>query len=243
MSVQPHPWRVRYLRLHLGWTDHYLLMSELEPKNNSLVQIKVGNVVRDMVYEPRCKVCNHPSRFSIEEKLLMGYKYSEISRAMSDLRSQKPDGEIETWPELEARNIKGHYQKGHVPLDSDMMAEFSKRRAEELGIEYEEAMVPVVDHVVVQRAVLAKGYEGLVKGEIHPDVKDTLAASKLLSDREKDLTNNSTVEEWQEFMTLYFQAVRATVAPEQWQQIVRAIQNHPVMRAMDARRQIEAAKE
>jgi len=219
-------------------------MTELpEPKNNSIVQIKVGNVVRDMVYEPRCKVCNHPSRFSIEEKLLMGYRYSEIARSMSDLRNQKPDGEIETWPELEARNIKNHYQQGHVPLDSEMMAEFSRRRAEELGIEYEEAMVPVVDHVVVQKAVVQKGYDALVKGEIQPDVKDMLAASKLLGDREKELANNSSVEEWQEFMTLYFQAVRSVVGQDQWQQIVRAIQNHPVMRAMDARRQIEASKE
>jgi hypothetical protein len=218
-------------------------MTELDPKPNSIVQVKVGNVVKDMVFEPRCKVCNHPARFSIEEKLLMGYKYSDISRAMSDLRKQKSDGEIETWPELEARNIKNHYQQGHVPLDHEMMAEYSKRRAEELGQDYEEAMVPVVDHIVVQKAVLAKGYEALAKGDITPDVKDTLAASKLLADREKDLANNSSVEEWQEFMTLYFQAVRATVAPEQWQQIVRAIQSHPVMRAMDARRQIEAAKE
>lgn len=219
-------------------------MTELpEPKNNSLVQIKIGNVVKDMVFEPRCKVCNHPARFSIEEKLLMGFKYSEISRAMSDLRKQKADGEIENWPELEARNIKNHYQQGHVPLDSEMLAEYSKRRAEELGLEYEDAMVPVVDHIVVQKAVLSKGYEALVKGEISPDVKDVLAASKLLSDREKELASNSTVEEWQEFMTLYFQAVRSVVAPDQWQQIVRAIQNHPVMRAMDARRQIEASKE
>lgn len=220
-------------------------MTELpEPKkNNSLVQIKVGNVVRDMIYEPRCKVCNHPARFSIEEKLVMGYKYIEIARAMTELRNRKPDGEVENWPELESRNIKYHYQQGHVPLDSDMLAEFSKRRAEELGIDYEEAMVPVVDHVVVQRAVLAKGYEALAKGEISPDVKDVLAVSKLLGDREKDLASNSTIEEWQEFMTLYFSAVRAVVAPEQWRQIIQAIQHHPVMRAMDARRQIEASKE
>lgn len=219
-------------------------MTELpEPKNKSLVQMKVGGVIRDMVYEPRCKVCNHPSRFSIEEKLVMGHKYIEIARAMSELRNQKPDGEIENWPELEARNIKHHYQQGHVPLDNEMLAEFSKRRAEELGVEYEEAMIPVVDHVVVQKAILQRGYEALAKGDIQPDVKDTLAASKLLSDRDKELANHSTVEEWQEFMSLYFQAVRATVQPDQWTQIVRAIQSHPVMRAMDARRQIEAAKE
>jgi hypothetical protein len=213
------------------------------PQNNSIVQIKVGEKVFDAVYEPRCKVCNHPARFSIEEKLLMGHRYTEIARWVSDVRSRKPDGEVEDWPELEAVNVKTHYQRNHVPLDSEMLAEFSKRRAEELGQDYEDAMIPVVDHVVVQQAILAKGYERLVKDEINPDVKDLLTASKLLGDFAKDKAQNSTIEEWQTFMALYFEAVRSVVAPEQWQQIKLAIQHHPVMRAMDARRQIEASKE
>lgn len=208
-------------------------MTELpEPKNNSLVRIKVGNVVRDMVFEPRCKVCTHPARFSVEEKLLMGFKYTEIARSISDLRKQKTDGEIENWPELEARNVKEHYQRGHVPLDSEMLSEFSKRRAEELGLEYEEAMVPVVDHIVVQKAVLAKGYEALVKGEIQPDVKDTLAASKLLSDREKEMKAQSSVEDWQTAMAVYFEAVRQTVTVEQWEQIGLILQTNPILQQM-----------
>lgn len=211
--------------------------------NNSIIQIKVGNKTFDAVYEPRCKVCNHPARFSIEEKLLLGHTYLQISKWVSDVRSRKPDGEIEDWPELESRNIKHHFQQGHVPMDSEMMAEYSKRRAEELGLEYEEAMVPVVDHVVVQKAILAKGYEAMVKGEIKPDVKDTLAASKLLGDFEKDKQDTSTIEEWQMFMKLYFEVVKSVVDDDQWRQIAYAIKTNPLMKAMDARKQIEAKKE
>lgn len=202
--------------------------------------MKIGNNIYDAVFEPRCKVCNHPARFAIEEKILLGNSYPKIARWVSDVRTQQPTGEIVDWPELEARNIKNHYVQGHCPLDAEMMRAFTERRAEELGEDLENSMTTFTDHIVVQKAILAKGYEALVKGEIQPDVKDTLAASKLLADREREIAEHATVEQWQEFMVIYFQAVRNVVSADQWNEIVKSIQHHPAMKAIDARRTIEA---
>lgn len=212
-------------------------------QNNSIVQVKIGNNVYDAVFEPRCKVCNHPARFTIEEKLLLGNSYPKIARWVSDVRATKPSGEQVDWPELEARNIKNHYVQGHCPLDAEMMRAFTERRAEELGEDLEESMTTFTDHIVVQKAILSKGYEALVKGEIQPDVKDTLAASKLLADREREIAGQASVEEWQDFMQLYFSVVRQVVAPEQWTQIVSDIQQHPVMKQMQRRKTIEGRVE
>jgi hypothetical protein len=175
----------------------------------------------------------HPGRFQVESKILLNFGWAAISRHVSDLRLERIDGTQEDWYELTPQQIKRHYEKGHCP-DAHVSRALVEERAKKRGIELADATAAFVDHVIVQEAVLQRGYELLVEGKIEPDIKDLLLASKLRGDLEVDDANQGTIEQWQEAMGVYFGAVQAVVSREQWEEIVEAIKNHPVIQRMNA---------
>ncbi len=209
------------------------MSSELEPVRSSIVQLRLNNRVYDMVQSSRCGTCMHPARFEIEAMILQNWGYPAISKFVSDKNKTKRDGSIIEWPELTPAQIRNHYQAGHCPVKGEVQRELARQRAEKRGIDLDESMGQYVDHVIVQTAVMRRGLELLEEGKIEPDVKDLLAASKLLQDQEEQ-AEGSTVEQWQEFMEIYFSAVQRVVSQDQWDEIKFAIQSHPAMQAMNA---------
>jgi hypothetical protein len=172
----------------------------------------------------------HPARFQIEAKLLQNFGW----KAVSDLNSQRVDGSIEDWPALTPAQIRAHTESGHCPIEGETRRALAEKRAQKMGIDLAEATGQFIDHEIVQHAILARGYERLIKGEIEPDVKDTLAAAKLLSEAEREDENAASVEQWQEFMGIYFQAVQTVVSRDQFEEIKAIIAAQPVFQHMDA---------
>jgi hypothetical protein len=208
--------------------------SDIEPVRSSVVQIKIGNRTYDAVQNRHCATCMHPARFQIEAKLLLNYGYAAVSRYVSELNQQKRDGSIEEWPELTPAQIKRHLESGHCPVEGELGRALVEERAKERGIDLTEANGQYLDHIIVKRAILARGYELLVRGNIEPDVKDTLAAAKLLGETESAESQGASEEQWQEFMSIYFNAVQSVVSHEQWDEIKSHIMAHPAFRSMKA---------
>jgi hypothetical protein len=208
--------------------------SELEPIRSSVIQLKIGNRTYDMVQNPRCGVCMHPARFQIEAKLLLNFGWAAVSRYVSELNSQRIDGTVEEWPALSPAQVRKHSESGHCPVEGEARRALTEQRAKKLGIDLAETTGQFLDHEIVQHAILARGYERLVKGEIEPDVKDTLAAAKLLSEGDKEDANAASEEQWREFMGLYFNAVQKVVSRDQWEEIKAIITSNPVFQSMNA---------
>lgn len=206
--------------------------TELESVRSSVVQVKIGNRVYDMVHSPRCATCMHPARFKIEAKLLQNFGYPAVARYVSELNSKRLDGTIEEWPELTPAQIKNHFTNGHCAAEGEVLRALAEERAKERGIDLAEANGSYLDHVIVQKAILSRGYELLLSGQLEPDVKDTLAASKLLGDAEAAGASETSEQQWQEFMSIYFDAVQSIVSREQWTEIKSRITAHPVFQAM-----------
>jgi hypothetical protein len=213
--------------------------SEIAPVSDSIIKIKIGNKEYPVVRSSRCGTCMHPARFAIEERLLLNYGYPSIIKWMSGKSTRLTDGTEEEWPVLTKEQLKYHRDQGHCPADSDMIHDLAQRRAQSMGFDLEENRGRFVDHVVAQQSVLAIGVEALLKGEIQPDVKDLLAASKLLADLEAAKNSDSSVEQWQELMVIYFKTVQATVSPEQWRLIMGKIANNPTVKSMQEKRVLE----
>jgi hypothetical protein len=209
--------------------------NEIEQVRSSVIQLKIGNRTYNMVENRQCKVCMHPGRFQVEAKILLNYGWTAISRFVQDLQHEKIDGSIEEWYPLTPIQIKNHFERGHCP-DGSVSKALVEERAKKRGIDLEDATTGFVDHIIVQNAVLARGYELLVEGKIEPDTKDLLLASKLLADSEQANTESSTIEQWQEFMGVYFSAVQNVVSREQWDEIVLEIKKHPVFSDMNPTR-------
>jgi hypothetical protein len=217
-------------------------MTELTPVSDSMVQIRIGNREYPAVRSSRCGTCMHPARFAIEERMLLNYGYPSIVKWISGNSTKNEDGSTVEWPDLTVTQIKYHRDQGHCPADSDMMHQLASRRAESMGFDLEKDRGRFVDHVVAQQSVLAIGLEALIKGEIKPEVKDLLAASKLLGDLEAAKQTDTSVEQWQELMVIYFKTVQSIVDQDQWAMIMNKISSNPVVRAMQEKRALEGDK-
>jgi hypothetical protein len=206
--------------------------SEVEPVRSSVIQIKIGNRTYDAVQNRNCATCMHPARFQIESKLLLNYSYAAVSRFVSELNQQKRDGSVEEWPELTPAQIKRHFEYGHCPVEGEIARALVEERARDKGIDLTNANGQYLDHIIVQKAILARGYELLVRGNIEPDVKDTLVAAKLLGEAEVAESTGASEAQWQEFMSIYFNAVQSVVSNEQWEEIKSHITSHPAFQSM-----------
>lgn len=213
---------------------------ELEQARDSMVQVKVGNRTYPAVQSSRCGVCMHPGRVEIEERLLSNYGYPAIVNFVADKRVTRNNGTVEDWPPLSKEQIRSHYTKGHCPLDTELLRQLSEERAKELGAQYEDSVGRLVDHQVFQRAVIARGYDRLVRGEINPDVKDTLAASKMLADLEANAQAVASQDQWAIAMQVYFEVVQESVTAEQWAQIGKRLNANPVLRALSENSVVDA---
>lgn len=184
----------------------------------------------------------HPGRFAIEEKMLMNFGYPAIVRFVSDQEIRKDDGSIETWPALTRMQLINHREKGHIPMNQQMMRELAEQRALQEGIDLTEHTGQFLDHYLVSKLVMTQGYEALIKGEIKPDVKDTLAAAKLQAEMDAANKQSLTTEQMQDLIFLYFRTVQKNVDLQQWQKIMREIQDNPLVlrfQQQQQQRQIE----
>ena len=212
---------------------------ELLPGSQSIVQVKIGQRTFDMVRHTRCAVCMHPGRYAIEEKILLNFGYPAIVRFVSETQVQKNDGTIEHWPPLTRMQLINHRDKGHIPLNAEMIRALAERRAQQEGINLEDYTGQFVDHVVANDIVLERGLERLVKGEIQPDVKDLLSASKLKADLEARNQQMMGEAQMQELMILYFRTVQKVVTEGQWKQIMAEISGDPTYQKFREQRVID----
>lgn len=204
---------------------------ELVPQSKSIVQVKVGSREYSMVRSTRCAVCMHPGRFTIEEKMLLNFGYPAIVRFIAEQPEiRKDDGSVETWPELTRTQLINHRNAGHVAANAEILHEFAQRRAEILGFDFETSSGALTDHYIGVQMVLQDGIERLVRGEIKPEVKDLLAASKMLADLENNNKQDATIEQYQELIPLFFAVVQKRVPAETFKVIMGEIQTHPVVK-------------
>lgn len=203
---------------------------------SSLVKVRIGPKTYDAVYSPSCHTCTHPARAAIEEKVLLNYAYSAIATMYSGRAVEGPEGEDLTLPDLSWTSIRNHYRNGHMPLEHAAAAKLVERRSEEMAGQIETAVDRVIEHRDVVQTVLERGYERIQQSLEEPDVKDTLAAAKLLADLDSRMGGAATTDEaWGEAMQVYFETARRLMPPEMWARFTRELQQNPVLRAIEAK--------
>ena len=200
---------------------------ELVPNaSSSLVQVKVGNRVYDARYSPKCHTCNHPARMEIELAIAKGWAYKRVSREFSNVEYVS-EGRTLVLPEIGWQNLRAHFTSGHMPIGVEAQRRLSERRANEIGSRYEEAAEQFVDHYVVAQAVMTAGYERLVSGEVTPDLKETLAAAKMIKEIEDAASGSIDNEAWSQAMGVYFETAQAIMAPDTWREFIAALSKNP----------------
>lgn len=209
----------------VGGKDH-----EKKPNHPaSLVMVRVGGHDLPQRSEARCHTCQHPNRLEIETLLVQGYAYRKVAEQVSEA-SGKP---ISWW------SIRDHYKAEHLPLNTAALRRLSENRTRELGAALDEAADQIVDHVVVAKAILQVGYQRLASGEAVPDVKETLAAAKLVKEIEEAAAGALDTQAWSDAFVQFFETARSVMSPEQYAEFGHRLATNPVLQAIEAKSQPE----
>lgn len=209
---------------------------------SSLVKVRIGSREYDARRVPNCHVCQHPARMDIEKMLVEGHPYQRIATAFSDVEYQV-GGYRKVLPNISMASIRQHYLKNHMPVDAKAVREIVDQRLEELGQHAEDLEHRFVDAYAATRIILAKGIDSIVREEITPSVRETLAAAKLLEEFKLNETVAADSDAWQEAMTIYFQQAQRIMPAEMWAQFTRSLSVNPQLRALAARLEPEANQE
>jgi hypothetical protein len=201
----------------------------------SMVQVKIGNKTYDAVYVSSCHTCTHPARMLIEEAILQNFSFRAIAERFSEKEIEGEGGQLVTLPRMTHQSIYGHFHNGHMPLEAATLRRLAEKRARQIGSQYEEAAEQFVDHVVLAEATVARVYERMVKGEIEPEVKDGIAAAKMLADVESSTTAGLDAEAWSEAMMIYFETAREHMDPPAWSRFTQALSANPILRSLERR--------
>jgi hypothetical protein len=147
----------------------------------SSVMYRVGGRFYPMVVSPGCHTCHSPYRSHIENQILCGYTYKQISDSLpQDLR-------------LTPRQMSDHYRHGHMPLAEAARRAIVERRAAEKQLDPVNGLDNLLDHMTVLQAVVRDGSDALARREIQPSVKELMAAAAALAELE---AAGDTEEDW-----------------------------------------------
>jgi outer membrane receptor for ferric coprogen and ferric-rhodotorulic acid len=167
----------------------------------------------------------------IERQLLRGLSYRKIAVTYSEVEYETQGGVL-MLPKIGPVAVKNHYMKGHLPVDTAVHRQLVEDRAREVGSQYEEMATEFLDSYVAAKTVMRKGYDRIISGEITPDVKETLAAAKMVQDIEDGAKTNLDAEAWSQAMTVYFQTAQEIMPEEMWRKFTSRLSTNPILRSL-----------
>lgn len=208
---------------------------EITAPGRALIKVRIHGREYDAVRDNRCQTCMHPARLEIEEKILQGVPYPQLARLYSGVEWTNADGTTITLPRVDWQSIRNHYKAEHLPIEAAVLREIADQRAQELGQRYEEQTTTLVDGYSYAKQVLAITAQSLATGKLQPDVKDGLAAAKLIQEMESSAQGNVDSEAWSEAMTIFFETAQKFMPPDAWQQFGTALATNPILAAIQQR--------
>jgi hypothetical protein len=182
-----------------------------------------------LVSVPNCRTCQSPLRPDIERALVTGRSYSGIAR-------QFPQAG------LSARNIGEHFRRGHLPVRDEALRRLAEERATQIARDIDEGAGVVVDQVLFARAVVQRSFERLALGDAEPDIREGLAAARLLA----DFDDTGTQVEAQALFVLtkaYVDEMEKIASPEQMAEWAEACTNNAEVQRVTETGRVPSAKQ
>ncbi len=195
-------------------------------KARSMVMTRIGGHEYPMVSSPTCKTCQHPSRLEIENSMILG---TAVMSILADL--PEDDFKPSYW------GIRAHFKNGHMPLEAATQVALIERNAKRQGLVIEEAVGSLVDHITVTEMVVQKGFERMQKGEIEPDLADTLNAVKIIDQIQSRNNSDLDHETWVSACMSMLEDARSIMTQEQWETYGRKLATNPILSALTAKTQ------
>jgi hypothetical protein len=169
----------------------------------SLASIDVGGQSFPYRIESRCHVCCSSRRLDVERAIAKGVPYQRIGEMFGE-----PDG-------INARGVKAHVKRGHMPINAPAVLAVAKARSDEVSEVISPLIQSATSNLGFAHAVVDRVRVRLESGEVQPNVRDGLAAMRLIVECEA-ASGPADVAEWQTEFIALFDAVKAIMTPVQF---------------------------
>lgn len=195
--------------------------TSMRPARQSMMMTRIGGRDYPLKSNPNCKTCQHPQRMEIENSMIEG-------RAVMAILRDLPQDEFR--PSYEG--IRTHLKNGHIPLQAATQVALIERNAKRQGLKIEETVEDLVDHITVTEMVVKRGFERMQRGEIEPEMADTLNAVKILEQIQSRTDSDMDHEMWVSATMSMLEDARQIMSPEQWDRYGKKLSSNPVLKAL-----------
>lgn len=183
-----------------------------------------GFIVRPLYHDPLCKVCNHPERDAIEMQIAEGLSAPQIIEVVSGYDAPCPS-------QRSIRNHRGSHMPSPVMAHQAMVRQATQQTSEDLA---ENGLMLTPYALAAQ--VMRLGFARISRGEIKPNVQDTIRAAEIVHKIEQE-TEGATGQEaiLMESLVHLLETARSFVDPAHLPALVDALdRENPVMRGIMA---------
>lgn len=183
---------------------------------------RMGGTMVPVISDPRCKVCNGPYRFDVDEYILVGTAFKKINDRL-------PEG-----VEYTTYCLRGHW-KNHMSLEQSEAVGIVHRRAQRVGKRIEDAEESLVDGISLLETVVQRTFEKIAKGQIEPTLRDGLAAAQVLAQLGEYDDSELDQQAYVEAFSVYQDEARRIMGEDAFEAFGEALASNPVLAALTAR--------
>jgi len=188
--------------------------------NADLVTVEMDGIASPLSSVPQCYVCASKYRDEVESHLAAGRTYKAISAILP------PDAD------LTPRNLRDHYANGHLDLDAPAVQRASHWQEQALQVAREPLVAAKAAHLGFAHAVLGRVAQRLDSGDVEPDIRDGIAAAKLIAATEAAAGEQAGIEDYVTAMVALIEVVRETVPAPMFVEIGQSLTRHPILKEL-----------
>jgi len=157
------------------------------------------------IIEPRCSICKSRFRRTMDQLLVMGVPFSEISR------------QFET--EGVTRRALSNHKRKHLSVEQAAIRQVIEERARQIGEDVDNTRKHLLTRKGYMEVAMMKSYQAILDGTLTPEPRDIVQMIALMEKMEKD-TSASQVDEMMREFNAFTQAVKEVVPADLYDRVL-----------------------
>lgn len=170
----------------------------------------------------QCLTCSSPLRFDIEHAIMKGTPFSRIAE---DVLLRDPSSRVTV------NSMKTHFDRGHMPMESEVIRRTVERRARERGQHLDDAAENVASGVAFAEIVLHRAIEDVAEGRLSPSVADGLNAAKLI-EQFAPVGASATESDYVQAFMIFHQVAQEIMSVEQFEVFGRRLEQNQQLQTL-----------
>jgi len=159
----------------------------------------------DEIVEPRCSICKSKFRRTMDQLLVMGVPFSEISR------------QFET--EGITRRALSNHKRKHLSVEQAAIRQVIEEKARQMGEDVDNTKRHLLTRWGYLEVAMMKSYQAILDGTLVPEPRDVVHMISLMNKMEQD-TAGVQVDEMMRDFNAFTQAVKEIVDPDMYDRIL-----------------------